>query len=147
MKICLHVLIVLVSCGVSAWGSPVAPEEEIRQVIMKQQDAWNRGDLEAFMAGYWNSPELTFFSGARESKGWQAALDRYKKSYQSAGHEMGKLEFANLRIEMLGPEAAFVRGEFHLTMSDGKTPHGLFTLIFRRFPEGWKIVHDQSAGE
>ena len=147
MKICLHSLVVLVICGVNAWGSPTVPTEEIRQVIVNQQDAWNRGDLEEFMAGYWNSPELTFFSGARESKGWQAALDRYKKSYQSAGHEMGKLEFANLRIEMLGPEAAFVRGEFHLTMSDGKTPHGLFTLIFRRFPEGWKIVHDQSAGE
>jgi ketosteroid isomerase-like protein len=147
MKICLHSLVVLVICGVNAWGSPTVPTEEIRQVIVKQQDAWNRGDLEEFMAGYWNSPELTFFSGARESKGWQAALDRYKKSYQSAGHEMGKLEFANLRIEMLGPESAFVRGEFHLTMSDGKTPHGLFTLIFRRFPEGWKIVHDQSAGE
>ncbi len=147
MKICLHSLVVLVICGVNAWGSPTAPTEEIRQVIVKQQDAWNRGDLEAFMTGYWNSPDLTFFSGARESKGWQAALDRYKKSYQSAGHEMGKLEFSDLRIEMLGPEAAFVRGEFHLTMSDGKTPHGLFTLIFRRFPEGWKIVHDQSAGE
>jgi ketosteroid isomerase-like protein len=147
MKICLPALVVMVVCGVSAWGSPVASTEEIRSVIAKQQDAWNRGDLEAFMTGYWNSPDLTFFSGARESKGWRAALDRYKKSYQSAGHEMGKLEFANLRIEMLGPEAAFVRGEFHLTMSDGKTPHGLFTLIFRRFPEGWKIVHDQSAGE
>jgi beta-aspartyl-peptidase (threonine type) len=119
----------------------------IRKVIEDQQTAWNRHDLEGFMAGYWNSPDLTFFSGAHESKGWQAALDRYKKSYQSAGHEMGKLEFANLRIEMLGPEAAFVRGEFHLTMSDGKTPHGLFTLIFRKFPEGWKIVHDHSAGE
>jgi uncharacterized protein (TIGR02246 family) len=119
----------------------------IRKVIEDQQTAWNRHDLEAFMAGYWNSPDLTFFSGAHESKGWQAALDRYKKSYQSAGHEMGKLEFANLRIEMLGPEAAFVRGEFHLTMSDGKTPHGLFTLIFRKLPEGWKIVHDHSAGE
>ena len=60
---------------------------------------------------------------------------------------MGKLEFANLRVEMLGSTAAFVRGEFHLTMSDGRTPHGLFTLIFRKFPEGWKIVHDHSAGE
>jgi len=147
MKICLPALVVLVVCGVRAWGSPVAPTEVIRQVIVKQQDAWNRGDLESFMTGYWNSPDLTFFTGARESKGWQAALDRYKKSYQSAGHEMGKLEFSNLRIEMLGPEAAFVRGEFHLTMSDGKTPRGLFTLIFRKFPEGWKIVHDQSAGE
>jgi ketosteroid isomerase-like protein len=119
----------------------------IRKVIEDQQTAWNRQDLEGFMAGYWNSPELTFFSGPHESKGWQAALDRYKKNYQGAGHEMGKLEFSNLRIAMLGPEAAFVRGEFHLTMSDGKTPHGLFTLVFRKFPEGWKIVHDHSAGE
>lgn len=119
----------------------------IRKVIEDQQAAWNRQDLEGFMAGYWNSPELTFFSGGRESKGWQSALDHYKKSYQGAGHEMGKLEFANLRIEMLGPESAFVRGEFHLTMSDGKTPHGLFTLIFRKFPDGWKVIHDHSAGE
>ncbi len=119
----------------------------IKQVIVDQQAAWNRQDLERFMAGYWNSPELTFFSGAHESKGWQAALDRYKKNYQSAGHEMGKLEFANLRIEVLGPQSAFVRGEFHLTMSDGKTPHGLFTLVFRKFPDGWKIIHDHSSGE
>jgi uncharacterized protein (TIGR02246 family) len=119
----------------------------IRKVIEDQQAAWNRQDLEGFMAGYWNSPELTFFSGAHESQGWQAALDRYKKTYQGAGHEMGKLEFSNLRIEMLAPDAAFVRGEFHLTMTDGKTPHGLFTLVFRKFPGGWKIVHDHSAGE
>ena len=119
----------------------------IRKVIESQQTAWNRQDLEGFMAGYWNSPELTFFSGAHESKGWQAALDRYKKSYQGSGHEMGKLEFANLRIENLGADAAFVRGEFHLTMSDGKTLHGLFTLVFRKFSDGWKIVHDHSAGE
>jgi ketosteroid isomerase-like protein len=122
-------------------------ETAITQVLEEQVAAWNRGDLEAFMAGYWNSPELTFFSGAHESKGWLAALDRYKKTYQGAGHQMGKLEFSNLRIQMLGRDSAFVRGEFHLAMSDGKTPHGLFTLIFRKFPEGWKIVHDHSAGE
>jgi len=119
----------------------------IRQVIEQQQAAWNRHDLEAFMSGYVNSPDLTFFSGAHESKGWQAALDRYKKNYEGPGHEMGKLEFTNLRIEMLSPDAAFVRGEFHLTMSDGKTPHGLFTLIFKKFTEGWKIVHDHSSGK
>ena len=124
-----------------------ASRAAIRTVIQDQQAAWNRQDLEGFMAGYWNSTDLTFFSGAHEFKGWQAALDRYKKNYQGAGHDMGRLEFANLRIEMLGAEAAFVRGEFHLNMPDGKTPHGLFTLIFRKFPEGWKIVHDHSAAE
>jgi beta-aspartyl-peptidase (threonine type) len=122
-------------------------KSEITRVLQAQVDAWNHQDLGRFMAGYWNSPELTFFSGAHESKGWQAAFDRYKKTYTGEGREMGKLEFANLRIEMLGPDAAFARGEFHLTMRDGKTPHGLFTLIFRKFPAGWKIVHDHSAGE
>ena len=140
---------IVVALAVLTFGQEAAEPalSAIRKVIEQQQVAWNRQDLEAFMAGYWNSPELTFFSGAHEARGWQAALDRYKKTYQSAGHEMGKLEFANLRVEMLGPEAAFVRGEFHLTMSDGKTPHGLFTLVFRKFPEGWRIVHDHSAGE
>jgi ketosteroid isomerase-like protein len=142
----LFLVLVLVSESLGEDRSQGA-KAAITQVLQEQANAWNRHDLEGFMAGYWNSPELTFFSGAHESKGWQAALDRYKKSYQGAGHEMGKLEFANLRIETLGPEAAFVRGEFHLTMSDGKTPRGLFTLIFRKFPEGWKIVHDHSAGE
>jgi beta-aspartyl-peptidase (threonine type) len=117
----------------------------VEAVLRTQQDAWNRHDLEAFMAAYWNSPELTFFSGANERKGWQATLDRYRAAYASPGHEMGKLEFSALRIETLGPHAAFVRGSWHLAMSDGKTPHGLFTLVFRKFPEGWRIVHDHTS--
>jgi ketosteroid isomerase-like protein len=136
----------IAAMSVSGFGQD-SSDAPIRKVIEDQQTAWNQQNLEAFMAGYWNSSDLTFFSGAHESKSWQAALDRYKKNYQGAGHEMGKLEFTNLRIEILGPETAFVRGEFHLTMSDGKTPHGLFTLIFRKFPDGWKIIHDHSSGE
>jgi uncharacterized protein (TIGR02246 family) len=149
MRDLLLLIGVIAALSVASAGqdSTDAARQAIRKVIEDQQSAWNRQDLTAFMAGYWNSPDLTFFSGAHESKGWQAALDRYQKNYQGAGHEMGKLEFANLRVEMLGPEAAFVRGEFHLTMSDGKTPHGLFTLVFRKFPEGWKIIHDHSAAE
>ena len=122
-------------------------EARIQAILQSQVDAWNRHDLEAFMAGYWNSPNLTFFSGASETKGWQATLERYRKNYQSGNAEMGKLEFSDLQIEMLGAQSAFVRGKFHLILSDGKQPHGLFTLIFREFPEGWRIVHDHSSGE
>ena len=123
-----------------------AQESSIQQVLEQQQAAWNRHDLEAFMAGYWNSAELTFF-GTKKTSGWQATLDRYRQTYQGEGHEMGKLGFSDLRIEELAPDAAFVRGSWKLTMSDGKTPHGLFTLVFRKFPQGWKIVHDHTSLE
>ena len=117
----------------------------VEHVLLVQQDAWNRHDLDAFMSGYWNSPDLTFFSDAKRTSGWQATLDRYRDTYSSPGHEMGKLDFSDLRIEMLGPKAAFVRGAWHLAMSNGKTPHGRFTLIFRKFPDGWKIIHDHTS--
>ena len=117
----------------------------IERVLRTQQEAWNRHDLEGFMAGYWNSPELTFFSDAKEHDGWKATMDRYLATYSSPGHEMGKLEFSGLRVVVLSQDSGFVRGEWKLTMSDGKTPHGLFTLVFRKFPEGWKIVHDHTS--
>ena len=124
-------------------AAQVAP---VQQVLQQQQAAWNRRDLEAFMSGYWNSPELTFF-GTEKTSGWQATLERYRKRYQTGGREMGKLEFSGLQIVALGPDSAFVRGSWMLTMSDGKTPHGLFTLVFRQFPDGWKIVHDHTSQE
>jgi ketosteroid isomerase-like protein len=136
---------ILTTSGVQAMSLNDGAEAEVEHVLRVQQEAWNRHDLEAFMAGYWNSPELTFFSGAKKHDGWQAAMDRYRAAYASPGHEMGKLEFSGLRIEMLGADAAFVRGAWLLTMSDGKTPHGLFTLVFKKFPEGWKIVHDHTS--
>jgi ketosteroid isomerase-like protein len=126
-------------------SSAKGPKAAIELVLRSQEEAWNRHDLESFMAGYWNSPELTFFSGAKENHGWQSTIERYRATYASPGHEMGKLEFSGLRIERLAEDAAFVRGALQLTMSDGKTPHGLFTLIFRKFPEGWKIVHDHTS--
>jgi ketosteroid isomerase-like protein len=133
------------AAAAQAKGAGNDAKAAIESVLHSQQEAWNRHDLDAFMSGYWNSPELTFFSGANEHDGWQAAMDRYRAAYSSPGHEMGKLDFSILRVEMLGANAAFVRGGWHLTMSDGKTPHGLFTLVFRKFPEGWKIVHDHTS--
>jgi beta-aspartyl-peptidase (threonine type) len=148
MRRFLAVLSAVVVCAATLVGADKSNENTtsaVEQVLRMQQDAWNRHDLEGFMTGYWKSPDLTFFSGAHETSGWQGALDRYRKVYQGEGKEMGKLEFSDLRIEPLGTEAAFVRGAWHLTMSDGKTPHGLFTLVFRKFSDGWKIVHDHTS--
>jgi ketosteroid isomerase-like protein len=147
-RLLLLILMTAVS-PVVAQKSPKVPssDSEINSVLQQQVAAWNRHDLEAFMAGYWKSPDLTFFSGATATQGWEPTLERYRQRYQSNGAAMGKLEFSDLNIDRLCPDAAFVRGHWQLTMPDGKHPHGLFTLVFRKFPDGWRIVHDHSSGE
>jgi ketosteroid isomerase-like protein len=144
-KVVISAILLAVSPAEFAQSPTTDVRASVERVLLQQVDAWNRHDLEAFMSGYWNSPELTFFSKGEVTSGWQPTLDRYRKNYQGQGHEMGKLEFLDLKVEELSPEAAFVRGSFHLTMSDGKTPHGIFTLIFRKFPDGWKIIHDHTS--
>jgi beta-aspartyl-peptidase (threonine type) len=119
---------------------------EIRAILDKQVAAWNRGDLEGFMAHYWNSTELSFYSGGTKTFGWQQTIDRYRSRYQSEGREMGKLDFSDLQIELLGPSTSFVRGRWHLKMKDGD-PGGLFTLILRKQGNGWKIIHDHTSSQ
>jgi ketosteroid isomerase-like protein len=120
--------------------------QAIQDVLDAQVAAWNRCELEAFMTGYWHSPELTFFSGKDKMLGWQAALDRYRKRYQAEGRDkMGALSFSEIKIELLGPDSGFVRGRWKLVTS--KEPlGGLFTLLLRKKPEGWRIVHDHTSG-
>ncbi len=122
-----------------------APEEAVRRVLNEQAEAWNRGDLEGFMLGYWNSPELSFSSGKDRTRGWQATLERYIKKYRSDGNEMGKLTFSDLEVDVLDPAAVLVRGRWQLKRSKDE-PGGLFTLLFKRLPEGWRIVHDHTSG-
>ena len=117
----------------------------IRAVLDKQVEAWNAGRLEPFMEGYWKSPELSFFSGGRKLQGWDATLDRYRKTYQSEGRQMGRLSFSELDILQLGSGAAVVRGRWELVLSDGTRPGGLYTLIFRRFRDSWRIIHDHTS--
>ncbi len=119
-------------------------EEAIRKVLDDQAKAWNRGDLEGFMAGYWKSPELTFSSGGEQTKGWEATLERYRKRYKGEGKEMGTLAFTDVSVQTLSGDSAFVRGRFQLVRTKDK-PSGLFTLIVKRFPEGWRIVHDHTS--
>ena len=121
----------------------------IRRVLDDQVAAWNRGNLDAFLEGYWRSPRVVFQSGGTRHDGFDAMRDRYRKRYQADGRAMGRLVFSELEIEPLGssidPTDAFARGRYTLTMPDGSTPTGLFTLILRRFPDGWKIIHDHTS--
>jgi uncharacterized protein (TIGR02246 family) len=140
--LCLCVL-----CGAPMGGHTTqdkAAPEAIMQVLTNQVEAWNKGDLKGFMAGYQRSGDLTFYSGATVFKGWDAILERYQKKYQAEGKEMGKLTFRDIDIEMLGPDSAVVRGRWELKTSK-EMPAGLFTLIVRKTPEGWRIVHDHTS--
>jgi beta-aspartyl-peptidase (threonine type) len=96
------------------------------------------------MKGYWQSEQLSFFSGANKTRGWQATLDRYRKRYQGEGREMGKLTFTDLEVDMVGEENALVRGRWQLQLKS-EMAGGLFTLIFKKLPEGWRIVHDHTS--
>jgi ketosteroid isomerase-like protein len=138
------VAIVMCASARQKKGVPKPALKEIQDVLDRQVQAWNRRDLEGFMQGYWRSPNLTFYSGGTTVSGWDETLARYRNRYQSAGNEMGKLEFLDLKIELLGSSAAFVRGRFHLKMSSTE-PNGIFTLTFRKFTNGWKIIHDHTS--
>jgi len=116
---------------------------EIRIVLQSQQGAWNRGDIDAFMNGYWHSDQTVFVSGDEVTRGWQKVLDRYKKKYSDRA-KMGTLTFSDLEITPLNNDSAVVLGSWELKHASDK-PHGHFTLIFRRFPDGWKIVHDHTS--
>lgn len=118
-------------------------EAAIRKVMDDQAAAWNRGDLEAFMFGYWRSDKLAFVSGDSVTRGWQQTLDNYKKTYGTS-EKMGKLTFSDLEITILSKNSAAVLGSWSLARQTDN-PKGKFTLLWRKFREGWRIVHDHSS--
>ena len=118
----------------------------IRTLLDRQVAGWNAGDPAAFMAGYWESDSLRFASGGSVTRGWRETLERYRARYDTP-EKMGRLTFDRIDIRLVGPDAAVVFGRWALER-DGDRPWGLFTLLLRRFPEGWRIVHDHtSSGE
>jgi len=118
--------------------------DTITAVLEDQKEAWNRGDLTDFMKGYWNSPELTFAGKDSFARGWEAVLQRYKRSYPDK-MSMGHLEFTDLEVRSLCAGSALVFGKWHLARTSGDVG-GIFTLVFQRFSEGWRIVHDHTTG-
>jgi len=121
------------------------PSEAIRAVLIAQQAAWNRGDIPAFLEGYWDSPELTFSGSDGIVRGYAGLLESYRNRYPNRA-AMGELDFSGLEIRPLAPDAALVLGRWHLARSLGDTG-GVFTLVFRRFPTGWRIIHDHTSAQ
>ncbi len=112
-------------------------------VLTSQQNDWNKGDIHGFMAGYWNSTELTFAGTRGFTRGWQPVLARYEKNYADKA-AMGTLDFQELELRSLGPDAALVLGKWQLQRQAGDVG-GIFTLVFQKFPDGWRIVHDHTT--
>jgi len=148
MAICLLVVFQLAvtpksSTVLEARPAEGAADAQITEVLTNQQTAWNQGDVGTFMAGYWNSPDLVFAGSNGFSRGWDAVQARYRHSYPDKA-TMGKLEFSGLEIRPFGERSALVLGHWHLKRTSGDIG-GVFTLVFQKFPGGWKIIHDHTS--
>ena len=117
----------------------------ILQLLTNQQDEWNKGNVDAFMTAYWNSPELTFSGASGVQRGFEAVRARYKKAYPDQA-TMGHLDFSELEFHFTGTDGALVLGHWHLTRDKDKGDiGGVFSLVWQRFPEGWRIIHDHTS--
>jgi len=137
----LLTLVGLSACTPKESSDPTA-ETKIREVLTQQQTAWNEGNLEKFMEGYWKSDSLQFI-GTSIRYGWQQTLDNYKKNY-STRELMGQLQFDIWQIVQLGPDAYLLTGKYTL-FRESDQPSGPFTLIFRKKNNEWVIVYDHTS--
>lgn len=117
----------------------------VRAVLAAQQAAWNRGDLEGFMAGYWPSEHLVFMTREGSTRGHAETLARYRASYDRP-EKFGALAFEDLDVSPLDAETAVVRGGWRLRRAKDE-PHGRFVLVLRRFAEGWRVVSDYTTSD
>ena len=131
----------------SAAAAESAATTAARNVLSVQKDAWNRGDIDAFMQGYARSDAIRFAGGDRFNYGWQATLDSYRKGYPDAA-AMGKLDFELVEVRELSPVVVYVFGKWRLTRANeaaDKAPHGLFTLIVEKTDGTWSITRDHTS--
>jgi uncharacterized protein (TIGR02246 family) len=137
------VVLVLSNASTTEKDNSADTVSEIRAVLSAQQEAWNHGDIDGFMNGYARAETTVFVSGDEVTRGWQTVRDRYFRKYGDRA-KMGTLTFSDLEIELLGPDCAVALGRWELKRANDN-PHGRFTLVFRRTPDGWRIVHDHTS--
>jgi uncharacterized protein (TIGR02246 family) len=117
-------------------------KNEIQTIMDEQKAAWNAGSVEGFMKYYWQSEDFTFQGGNRRLQGWNELFAMYKKNY--AGENMGQLDFSDIEINVIAENYAYVLGRWRVTLKDS-SKEGLFTLIFKKFNVGWRIIVDHSS--
>jgi ketosteroid isomerase-like protein len=133
----------LAGCG-DRRGFSAADRHAVEAVLEQQRHAWNRGDLPGYMAGYLHSPALVFTSGGKIRRGWEQTLAAYQKRYGGDRAGMGQLAFEVLDVTPVGTDGAVMLGRWRLTATP-QAGAGVFTVVFERRPEGWRIVHDHTS--
>ena len=140
------VVLLLALMVASARGGDWSHEDAIEDVLQRQAEAWNRGDLEGFMEGYLKGPELVFTSGSQVRRGWQVTYEKYKQRYGTSPATMGTLRFSDLEVHPLGEDSAWVLGRWDLSGSSGEAG-GIFTLVMQRVDDLWLVVHDHTSSD
>ena len=138
----LAILLFFITTYSNVYTQPAA-EKEIRNVLDQQIVAWNAGDVEKFMKGYWNNDSLMFVGKSGVTYGYDNTLANYKKGYSDTA-SMGRLSFDILHVNQLSPEYYFVAGKFYLMRTKGNL-QGHYTLLFRKINGKWMIVSDHSS--
>jgi len=123
--------------------SQTKDESEVRNLLAKQNAAWNRGDIDAFMVGYWENDSLMFIGKSGVTYGYKNTLANYKKNYPDTT-VMGKLTFTLIKVKQLSPEYFHVTGKYYLTRTIGDAS-GHFTLLFRKINGKWVVISDHSS--
>jgi ketosteroid isomerase-like protein len=121
-----------------------ADRQAIEGVLEQQRQAWNRGDLPGYMQGYARGPALVFTSGGKIRRGWEQTLAAYQKRYGGDRAGMGQLEFEVLEVQNTGADGAVMLGRWRLTGTP-EAGAGVFSVVFERRPEGWRVVHDHTS--
>lgn len=141
-----HLVYLFVLISVTVFGQQDSLEQDseaIRAMLIAQKEAWNNYDIVSFMDGYWKSDDLTFYGSGGVIKGWEATLERYKKSYPSKEH-FGTLNFVFNEIAPVAEDTYYVMGEYYLTRPVGNT-NGIFMLVVKKIDGAWKVIADTSA--
>jgi beta-aspartyl-peptidase (threonine type) len=141
LKLCVAWPLAL-PCGCISSGLTVRDRQEIQAVLDVQAEAWNRGDIERFMEPYWHSPDLTFCSGGKVTRGWNETLNRYKTRYPTRD-DMGRLHFSDLELIPVASRATLVLGRWALQRE--KPVGGNFSLVMRKQAGRWVIIHDHTS--